>query len=369
MLHSLDIISIHLKTRVKGKNVRRCKQVIEIIDIDPISKEILTNEVFRWDSVEDKFIYTGKSYILEEIRAKWDISKDEISKDIRNRAEIIKWMHDNNVRTYKEVLKVVSRYKENPDEFLEKIRKPSSEKNDKKKDKKRTETFKIEKEKIDEESLKIGNNDIDQVQSQETSDIHLEKSQEEDKKDLEVELNIKINALKNILNIDKEIAILLYDNGFNSVDKLTTASLNDFLRIKNIKRKTAKKIIKKIQLRFNNQIKEEKKYKKKLNLQRENIDNKITENIIFYKDKIIDKEIKIEDIKVINSIDKETAVLLYNNGINSLGKLNNISLKELLKIKGINRKTAKKIIKEFKKCKNIDLLKDQYAGGERGVAK
>ena len=69
MLQSLDIVSIHITTRVKGKRVRRCKQIIEIIDIDPTTKEILTNEVFRWDPVEDKFIYTGKSYVLEGIRA------------------------------------------------------------------------------------------------------------------------------------------------------------------------------------------------------------------------------------------------------------------------------------------------------------
>ena len=74
MLQALDIVSIHITTRVKGKRARRCKQIIEIIDIDPTTKEILTNEVFRWDPVEDKFVYTGKSYVLEGIRAKWDLS-------------------------------------------------------------------------------------------------------------------------------------------------------------------------------------------------------------------------------------------------------------------------------------------------------
>ena len=64
MLQSLDIVSIHFTTRVNGKRVRRCKQIVEIVDIDPSTKEILTNEVFRCDPIEDKFIYTGKSYIL-----------------------------------------------------------------------------------------------------------------------------------------------------------------------------------------------------------------------------------------------------------------------------------------------------------------
>ncbi|MGF3555141.1 MAG: type II/IV secretion system ATPase subunit, partial [Thermoplasmatota archaeon] len=122
MLQALDIISIHFRTRVKGKNVRRCKQIIEIIDIDPVTKEILTNEVFRWDPVEDKFIYTGKSFILERIRARWDMTKEKISEELKQRAEILEWMKDNNIRTYKEVAKIISKYADNPDEVIKKIR-------------------------------------------------------------------------------------------------------------------------------------------------------------------------------------------------------------------------------------------------------
>ncbi|UCF49639.1 MAG: type II/IV secretion system ATPase subunit, partial [Thermoplasmatales archaeon] len=134
MLQSLDVVSIHITTRVKGRRVRRCKQVIEIIDIDPTTKEILTNEVFRWDPVEDKFIYTGKSYVLEGIRARWDLSKEEITNEIRTRAEILKWMDDNDVRVFKEVAKAISGYADNPEEFLKKMR--SSSKNVNKNDNK-----------------------------------------------------------------------------------------------------------------------------------------------------------------------------------------------------------------------------------------
>jgi flagellar protein FlaI len=123
MLQSLNIVSIHIRTQVKDKRVRRCKQVIEIVDIDPITKEILTNEVFHWDPVDDKFIYNGKSYILEDIRAKWDLTKEQITMEFRQRVEILEWMKDNEIRTFKEVARAISAYTENPKEFLEKIRK------------------------------------------------------------------------------------------------------------------------------------------------------------------------------------------------------------------------------------------------------
>jgi archaeal flagellar protein FlaI len=123
MLQSLDVVSIQITTRVKGKRVRRCKQIIEIIDIDTTTKEILTNEVFRWDPIEDKFIYTGRSYVLEGIRAKWDMNKEEISAEIRRRTELLQWMRDNDIRSYIDVARVVSRYTDKPEEFMEKIRK------------------------------------------------------------------------------------------------------------------------------------------------------------------------------------------------------------------------------------------------------
>jgi flagellar protein FlaI len=128
MLQALDIVSIQITTRVKGKRVRRCKQIIEIIDIDNTTKEILTNEVFRWDPIEDKYIYTGKSYILEGIRARWDMDKDRISEEVRRRTEILEWMCNNNIRSFKEVAKAISRYTENPDDFMKKMRQQGKEK-------------------------------------------------------------------------------------------------------------------------------------------------------------------------------------------------------------------------------------------------
>jgi len=127
MLQSLDIISIHITTRVKGKRVRRCKQIIEIIDIDPTTKEILTNEAFHWDPIEDKFIYTGKSYVLEGIRARWDMGKEQIIEELKRRAEILDWMREKGVRTFKDVAQVISKYAETPEEILKVVKQKNDE--------------------------------------------------------------------------------------------------------------------------------------------------------------------------------------------------------------------------------------------------
>ncbi|MBN1860777.1 MAG: type II/IV secretion system ATPase subunit [Candidatus Thermoplasmatota archaeon] len=122
MLQTLDIVIIQVISRVKNKRARRCKQIIEIIDIDPTTKEILTNEVFRWDPIEDKFIYSGKSYVLERVRAEKDISREGMISEIKNRTALLDWMNKNNIREFKKVATIVAQFIDNPAEIMKKIR-------------------------------------------------------------------------------------------------------------------------------------------------------------------------------------------------------------------------------------------------------
>jgi len=231
MIQSLDVVSIHITTRVKGRRVRRCKQIIEIIDIDTTTNEILTNEVFRWDPVEDRFIYTGKSYILEGIRARWGLSKEQITTEIRNRAEILEWMYDNGIRTFTEVAKAISAYTDNSDEFLKKIRK--IKKNSK--EKIPIEEQKEEKKEKQAEEL-VDESEFDEKQEEEvSSSVQLQQNNDN-----------KIKVFEDIKSIDDETAILLYDNGFTDISTLQKASIKDLCKIKKIKKKIAKKIIKEI---------------------------------------------------------------------------------------------------------------------------
>ena len=121
MLQSLDIVTIQISAQLGDKRVRRVKQIVEIVDIDPATKEILTNEVFRWDPTEDRFAYSGKSYVLEQIRHRYDLNKDEIMNEVRRRVKILHWMHENKVRVFTDVARIISAYSETPEEVMKSI--------------------------------------------------------------------------------------------------------------------------------------------------------------------------------------------------------------------------------------------------------
>jgi len=62
----------------------------------------------------------------------------------------------------------------------------------------------------------------------------------------DVERDSKIDVFRDIESIDEKTAVLLYDNGFTSIDAVKKASLKDLTRINGVKRKLAKRIKKEI---------------------------------------------------------------------------------------------------------------------------
>ncbi len=123
MLEALDVVSFHSIVNVKGKRVRRCNRVVEIIGADPSTKEILVNEVFHWDPSTDQFICSGKSHVLERICNEKNMTHEQMNDELKRRAQLIKWMDFNNTRDFKEVSNLFSKYGANPEETLQKIKK------------------------------------------------------------------------------------------------------------------------------------------------------------------------------------------------------------------------------------------------------
>jgi len=175
----------------------------------------------------------------------------------------------------------------------------------------------------------------------------------------------KIDIFKDIKSIDEETAVLLYDNGFTSINVVKKASLRDLTKIKGIRKKLAKNIKREIEQKPEEsaiEIKGEPGEYFSLDEKFEEDDaKKVDENISNYefveddKDffgeeeegKDTKKDKKIDVFKGISNMDEKTASLLYENGITSVDILRGKSVRELTGIKGIKRKLAKRIKKEI----------------------
>jgi flagellar protein FlaI len=123
MLSALDFICVQVQGRVGGKRIRRNKQIVEILDIDPRTNELITNEVFKWRSATDEITYSGKSYLLEEIMEAKGWSENRMREELKRRQEVLEWMRIKKIRHYKDVAKILISYHRDPEAVIEKVRK------------------------------------------------------------------------------------------------------------------------------------------------------------------------------------------------------------------------------------------------------
>ena len=127
MLSALNLICVQVQARVGGQRIRRNKQIIEILDIDPRTNELITNEVFRWRQATDEITYSGKSYILEEIMEAHGWDEERVRRDLMQRQEVLEWMRQRNIRDYREVSNIVVSYFRDSEGLMEQIRSGANE--------------------------------------------------------------------------------------------------------------------------------------------------------------------------------------------------------------------------------------------------
>ncbi len=122
MLSALNLISIQVQGRVGGQRIRRNKQLIEILDIDPRTNELITNEVFRWHPATDEIRYSGKSYILEQIMEDRGWSDERMREELKRRQEVLEWMRLKKIRHYQDVAKILISYFRDPETVIQRVR-------------------------------------------------------------------------------------------------------------------------------------------------------------------------------------------------------------------------------------------------------
>ncbi|MEW5759958.1 MAG: type II/IV secretion system ATPase subunit [Candidatus Thermoplasmatota archaeon] len=122
LLQSLNIVLIQILVKKGEKNLRRVKDIYEVVGLAPNTMELMVNQVYRWDPEDDVLVYSGKSRILDEIKNQENLSDAGVKEEINRRIEVIEWMIKKKMRTYKEIGNVVASYYKDPKSTIEKLR-------------------------------------------------------------------------------------------------------------------------------------------------------------------------------------------------------------------------------------------------------
>jgi len=110
LVANLDIVIFLAAIRKGEEKVRRVREIVEILGIDPGTKELITNTVFRWDPITDKVEYLGRSFIVEKLSKSFGIPKEELDNEIAKRQQVLDDLKNRGVVNYKEVTEAVRQY-------------------------------------------------------------------------------------------------------------------------------------------------------------------------------------------------------------------------------------------------------------------
>jgi flagellar protein FlaI len=126
-LQALNIVAIQGQVRIGHKRVRRIKQLVEVVGIDPTTEDILTNDVFKWNPRKDNYEYYGKGHVMDGIAEHRNWTDRELNEEFERRVEVINWMVNKGIKHYVDVGNVVAAYYKDKHKVMERVREEEKE--------------------------------------------------------------------------------------------------------------------------------------------------------------------------------------------------------------------------------------------------
>ena len=121
MIQALDIISIQAQIYVKGQRARRSTKIVEITDIDPVTKNIRTNDIFVWNPMNDVIERVGESKALKDIETRRGWTAHELKAELVRRQKVLEYLIDNKINDFKAIATIIHAYESTPEKVMEKL--------------------------------------------------------------------------------------------------------------------------------------------------------------------------------------------------------------------------------------------------------
>ena len=117
-----DVILVVTRTEIDGKPARRINTATEIVELDPKTKDLLTEEIFHWNPKDDRFFFLGHSLILENHARKLGVEEESVKRELHSRKTVLEWMVSKGIRRYTDVANIIREYYANPNRVFQKAR-------------------------------------------------------------------------------------------------------------------------------------------------------------------------------------------------------------------------------------------------------
>jgi flagellar protein FlaI len=112
----LSIQRVHLIKGNEKKAYRRVMDVNEIADYEDY------RNTFKWNPTKDEYLSSfDKSMMLSSVSERIGQSKKELVDEIGRRKDVLHWMRERNIRSYRDVAAIIAEYYARPKQIYEKV--------------------------------------------------------------------------------------------------------------------------------------------------------------------------------------------------------------------------------------------------------
>jgi len=122
LIAMIDVVMVIARIEKEGKPARRATTTTEVLELDPKTKSIPTEEVFSWNPRDDKFVFSGYSSLLERQMKKLGVTKGKVKRELNHREIVLEWMVHKGIRRHTDVANVIREYYANPERVYQKAR-------------------------------------------------------------------------------------------------------------------------------------------------------------------------------------------------------------------------------------------------------
>jgi archaeal flagellar protein FlaI len=112
----MSVQRVHLVKNGEKKAYRRVLAINEVADYENYLHP------FKWDPIKDEQIISLENSVqIKTISERLGITKQDLLAEMNRRRDVLHWMRDHNIRSYKEVATIIAEYYARPKQFYEKI--------------------------------------------------------------------------------------------------------------------------------------------------------------------------------------------------------------------------------------------------------
>jgi archaeal flagellar protein FlaI len=121
LLSNLDLVIFPMHIKKGERNMRRISNIVEILELDRDTGDLITNTVYKWVPDLDEFHWQGRSFLFDRIHETYGVSKETLHEELRDRTAFILWMQTHNIREYHAVTQQIQLYYRDKDEVMRKM--------------------------------------------------------------------------------------------------------------------------------------------------------------------------------------------------------------------------------------------------------